>query len=307
MSRWSKEEDNYILEFIQEVNEDINYSELVKAHNETFGTKRTEDTYKVRLRKVARENDITLKSNNHWTNEEKEILVKIISANPLNINWQDISKQFNRTETSVRTMYNDLVTPYKHIEYCSNSISETDISNIIKTLEVICNNCNKSVYNVNPLIWDNHTYCDDCHYNLYNDIIMERWKKISEYSCKTDKNKCNICNKHCDYTQHSFSKFNYDHKNMFEKSNSIYTMNKQGIHLEEIYKEIDLCQLLCISCHSIITTIEQKTGFNRIKINITKEYNKTNDNEQKEKIMKQYSEIYEKYMNSVYDIVRKLI
>ena len=84
-------------------------------------------------------------------------------------------------------------------------------------------------------------------------------------------------------------------------------MIKNGCRLEEIYKEIDLCQLLCISCHSIVTSIEQKTGFNRIKINMTKEYNKTEDREQKDKIMKQYSEIYEKYMNNVYEIVKKLV
>jgi hypothetical protein len=94
---------------------------------------------------------------------------------------------------------------------------------------------------------------------------------------------------------------------MFEKSDSIYSMIRSGINLEDIYKEIDLCQLLCVSCHSIITTIEQKTGFNRVKINMTKEYNKSNNIEQKEKIISQYSEMYEKYMNNIYEIVKKLI
>ena len=56
MSRWSAEEDKCILECIREVKEDINYSELVEIHNETYGTKRTEDTYRVRVRKIAKEN-----------------------------------------------------------------------------------------------------------------------------------------------------------------------------------------------------------------------------------------------------------
>ena len=64
MTRWSEEEDKYILEIIQELEDDINYSELVTSHNKTFNTKRTEDTYKVRVRKVAKENNVSLKLNN---------------------------------------------------------------------------------------------------------------------------------------------------------------------------------------------------------------------------------------------------
>ena len=60
MSRWSEEEDKYILEFIQEVEDDINYQELVITHNKIFNTKRTEGTYKVRVAKIAKENDIVL-------------------------------------------------------------------------------------------------------------------------------------------------------------------------------------------------------------------------------------------------------
>ncbi len=305
MSRWSKEEDDYILKFIQEVEDDINYSELVASHNKSFNTKRTEDTYKVRIRKVAKENNITLKSNNHWTEDEKANLVKLVSDSSLNTDWVSISKIFNRKEQSVRNMYNDIVPADKHIECCMKSISESDIKQVIISLENKCCKCDKSIYN-NPMVWGENIYCEECHYELYNNEIINRWKHIAEYSSKTGKDNCNICKKKNNYTQ-QVCKFNYDHKNMFEKSDSIYSMNKNGINLDKIYSEIDLCQLLCISCHNIITSIEQKTGFNRIKINMTKEFNKTNDNEKKEMVMKQYSDIYEKYMNNIYEIVKKLI
>ncbi len=306
MSRWSQEEDKYILEFIQEVQDDINYTELVSSHNKSFNTKRTEETYKVRVRKIAKENNIVLRTNNRWTEEEKEKLVKTVNANPLNINWTDIASQFNRTELSIRNMYNDLVPSEKHIECCMNALSEQEIKSIMINIEKKCNNCTKSIYNTNPLVWDRIIYCEECHYKLYNNEIINRWKLVAEYSSKTGKDMCNICKKKYDYTQH-ICKFNYDHKNMFEKSDSVYSMIRSGINLEDIYKEIDLCQLLCVSCHSIITTIEQKTGFNRVKINMTKEYNKSNNIEQKEKIISQYSEMYEKYMNNIYEIVKNLI
>jgi hypothetical protein len=306
MTRWSEEEDKFILEFIQEVDDEINYSELVKTHNTSFGTKRTEETYKVRLRKIAKENGITLKSKIQWSEEDKTKLIKLVSENPLNIDWSNISKLFNRTELSIRTMYNELVPVDKHIESCMAIISENEINEIMSNLVHNCSNCNKKIY-CQPILWNNIEYCEECHYKLYNEKIKERWLSIAEYSCKTGKDKCNICNKNCDFTQPSMCKFNYDHKNMFEKSNTIYSMNKHGINLEDIFNEIDLCQLLCLSCHNIITTIEQKTGFNRIKISLTKEYNKSNDTESKNKIMKQYSDIYDKYMNNIYEIVKRLI
>lgn len=306
MSRWSEEEDKYILEFIQEVKDDINYSELVALHNKSFNTKRTEETYKVRIRKVAKENNIVLKTNNRWSEDEKDKLVKIVNSNPLNINWTEVAAQFNRTELSVRNMYNDLVSPESHIEFCMNAVSESEIKNIMNNLEKKCYSCTKSLYSSNPMLWDKNSYCEECHYTIHNNEIINRWKLIADYSSKTGKDRCNICKKKYDCTQ-QICKFNFDHKNMFEKSDSIYTMIRSGINVDDIYKEINLCQLLCVSCHSIITLVEQKTGFNRIKINMTKEYNKTKDIEQKDKIMKQYSEIYEKYMNNIYEIVKKLI
>ena len=306
MSRWSEEEDKYILEFIQEVEDDINYQELVITHNKTFNTKRTEGTYKVRVAKIAKENDIVLKRKNQWSDQDKEKLIKLVQDNPLNPNWSEISIAFNRSELSVRNMYNDLVATDKHIECCISKISESDIQQIMNNMESKCNKCNKRIFNM-PLLWNENTYCEDCHYELFNDDIIVRWIQIAEYSCMKGKDKCNICNKKYDFAQKSLCKFNYDHINMFEKSHTIYAMNKQGINLEKIYKEIDLCQLLCVSCHNIITSIEQKTGFSRIKLNMTREYNKTNDMEQKDKLMKYYSEIYENYMSNIYDIIKKLI
>lgn len=306
MSRWSEDEDKYILEFIQEVEDEINYPEVVLSHNKTFNTKRTELAYKARVAKIAKENEINIKSNNYWSEQDKLKLIKVVSENPLNIDWVNISRVFNRTEQSVRNMYNELVPVEKHIESCMLVMSETEINKIMSNLEHSCTNCNKRIFN-QPLMWNNIEYCEECHYKLFNNEIKDRWLLIAEYSYKTGKDKCNICNKKYDFSQQQLCKFNYDHKNMFEKSNTIFSMNKQGISIDDIYKEIDLCQLLCVSCHSIITTIEQKTGFNRIKINMTKEYNKTNDNESKTKIIKQYSDIYEKYMNNIYETVKKLV
>jgi hypothetical protein len=307
MSRWTKDEDDYILEFIQEIQDDINYTDLITAHNKTFNTKRTETTYKARMTKIAKENNISIhRQKVHWTAEEKEKLVKIVSENPINTDWESIAKEFNRKEQYLRIMYNDLVPAEQHINYCMSSLSDKDIHALMMKLENICMKCNKKLY-CQASLWSNDKYCEECHHVLFNDAIKERWDHIHDYAKSVGKNKCNLCSKTQDYTEKSIGTFNYDHINMFEKSNSIFSMNRNGTPLTEIYKEIDLCQLLCLSCHSIVTTIEQKTGFNRIKQNITKEYNKTLDEELKIKLTKYYSEIYEKYMKSVYDIIKKSV
>ncbi len=306
MSRWSEEEDKYILELLQESTDELNYKELVEKHNFKFNKQRTEDTYKVRIRKVIKDNNIEIKTNNHWSEAEKEYLIKAVQSNPINIDWKGLSIKLNRAEYIIRRMYNELITPEQHIASCISSISKDDIKELMVKIETKCSNCNKVLY-CQPLLWNNNKYCEDCHYTLYNDIINERWKLINEYSCKTGKNKCKICEKIYDFTQKSLCKFNYDHINMFEKNGSIYGMNKQGIDINIIYKEIDLCQLLCISCHSIITQIEQKSGFNRVKINMVKEYNKTEDEEKKQQLLKQYSDIYYNYMTHNYNIVKRLL
>ena len=144
MSRFSEAEDKYILEFIQEVQDDINYSELVESHNKSFNTKRTEDTYKVRVRKIAKDNDITLKRKNKWSDEDTNKLIKLVRDNPLNPNWTEISGIFNKTENYIRSIYNELVPADKHIEYCISAISESEVQNIMNNLESKCCNCNKN-------------------------------------------------------------------------------------------------------------------------------------------------------------------
>lgn len=57
----------------------------------------------------------------------------------------------------------------------------------------------------------------------------------------------------------------YDHLNMLNKSESICEMVKTGAPMDDIYREMDKCQLLCISCHKIVTKMEHLCGFVRLK------------------------------------------
>lgn len=306
MSRWSQEEDKYILEFIQEVQDDINYSDLVKCHNKTFNTKRTEETYKVRVRKVAKENNINLKSNNHWTEDEKAYVINSIQRNPFDINWIEISEHLKRSELSIKTMYNEVVSAKEHLDCCLLNLDEDDIKNLIESNKNNCSTCKVNIYS-NPCIWQGLEYCDECYYKQYNEQVKQLWEQVREYSLQTNKNYCNICNKKATFDNTMACRFHYDHINMFNKTDSICKLVREGANIEEIYTEIDKCQLLCISCHSVVTKVEMMCGFTRIKRQISKEFNETEDKEKKDKLIEEYSELYNMYMKKVYNYIRHSI
>ena len=77
-----------------------------------------------------------------------------------------------------------------------------------------------------------------------------------------------------------------------------------GDHLgiqDNIYKEIDLCQIVCLPCHHLITDIENKIGFTRIKTSLTKKLNNDEiDEEEYKNQVKHYQIIYKMKMEGIY-------
>jgi len=54
------------------------------------------------------------------------------------------------------------------------------------------------------------------------------------------------------YDNYMANRFHYDHIDMFDKTDSICKMIKDGTDMTAIYEEINKCQLLCISCHIVV-------------------------------------------------------
>jgi hypothetical protein len=305
MSRWSETEDQYILECIQD-KDDLDYKALVEDHNQKFNKQRTEDTYKARIKKVAKDNNVSLKTNNHWTDEDKTYVENTIQRNPFDIRWEEMAVYLNRSEASIKKMYNELVSAEDHLECCLLNLDEEDIRKCMEEHKHICIKCKRCTYST-PSIWLNEEYCDECHYTYYNNIITERWAKVREYSIEQNKSKCNICNKSATFDNLMGSRFHYDHLDMFDKADSICKMVKNGTDMIDIYKEIDKCQLVCLSCHTVITKVEMLCGFTRIKRQISKDYNETNDVATKDALMKKYSELYNSFMTGAYEQIRATI
>ena len=159
------------------------------------------------------------------------------------------------------------------VHYCKKLYSEIQADiwinrkmNIKRYIDTInkcsCLNCNDVILEFpKNRIWRGKTFCDYCWDSRRGEREL-MWIEINEYN----KVKCCICNKPktC-----QGERFHYDHLNMFDKNDSICSMVDRGDDMKDIFSEIDRCQILCVSCHFLVTEIEKKKGFIRIKANMT--------------------------------------
>lgn len=169
------------------------------------------------------------------------------------------------------------------------------IQNIKKTK---CSECNCVLQDITKnRVWKDNILCDKCWF-LHKEERDWLWERVRAYK----KVECIICGKEkvCEGVR-----FHYDHINMFDKSDSICCMVDKGCSIGDIFLEIDKCQILCMPCHHIVTEIENRLCFTRIKTSLTKKFNSEEISEEEyinEK--KKYQGIYEKKMKTIYEKLR---
>jgi hypothetical protein len=217
-----------------------------------------------------------------------------------------MTDHLKRSDISIKSMYNELVSAEEHLESCLLNLECKDIQKVIEANKHICSDCKVNIYS-NPCIWQGLEYCDECYYKKNMEEVKVLWEHVREYSVKNNKNYCNICNKTATFDNTMVSRFHYDHINMFNKTESICKMVREGSNIEDIYKEIDKCQLLCVSCHSVVTKVEVMCGFVRIKRQMTKEFSETEEEEKRDKLIGEYSELYKTFMTKAYNYIRSSI
>ena len=179
--------------------------------------------------------------------------------------------------------------------------SKTSSSILEKLTFQSCQQCNQNKCTVknNPFrTWKEKNICDKC----FNDTAVERdeiWKLIKEYKpiqccfCKIKR-------------EHKDERYHFDHINMFDKEGTIFSMVSEGVNIEEIYKEIDKCQILCISCHDIVTYSEKRLGFTKQKQSLTRKYNQEElTKEEYEVELKKYQTIYDEIMTPIYESIKE--
>jgi hypothetical protein len=190
-------------------------------------------------------------------------------------------------------------TLYYEISLCELLNRQMDITkylNNVNKLSKICNECKNKIVCINTntnRIWKKNDICDIC-WSKYENYRKLNWEKVKAYK----KIQCEICSS---IQTHPSERYHYDHLNMFNKCNSIFSMINECVNIEEIYSEIDKCQILCLSCHHIVTDIEHKLGFTRIKQTLTRTLNQseiTEEDHNRQTLY--YQKIYEDKFKFIY-------
>lgn len=261
---------------------------------------------KDKLRKVCKKcyelghsiTSINCKVNVEHNNKLKQKIQKyILSQNCLDDKTTDdycneLSSILEISPNLCKTLYNEIPPHYLLNRPMDLETYFTNINQLSK----ICADCNKSIICIQTNtqhIWKGNTICDSCWAN-YSTLRKIMWDKIKLYK----KIQCAIC----DNVQNVIEeRYHYDHLNMFNKDKSIFSMVNEGIDIDDIYLEIDKCQILCLSCHHIVTDIENKLGFTRIKQALTRSLNQseiTQDHYNTQ--IQMYQHIYEEKMTHIY-------
>lgn len=208
-----------------------------------------------------------------------------------------LSDKLNISEHQVKQLYNEI--PVDELLDRSLDINKYFMQIMASqgTKNSNCMDCNKQLYNSHTNSnrhWKGNELCDLC-WSKYSDIRIKLWEAIQDYKRVI----CEICG---DIKVCNEQRFNYDHINMFDKSDSICSMVIDGVELQQILAEIDKCQILCISCHHKITDLESRLGFTRIKKMLSRQYNSneiTHDEYLEAK--NKYDKIYTAKMSQLYE------
>lgn len=135
-------------------------------------------------------------------------------------------------------------------------------------IPIYCEGCLLPFYSKKFIFaWKEHSLCVNCCH--IPEIQMEQIFLRNILHCHlifTGQMKCEFCLVQVlGYDLQPLMKFELDHINSLRKSHSVGMMILLGFKIHEILKEMQLCRILCLSCHSAVTEIEIRSGILRCK------------------------------------------
>jgi len=240
-------------------------------------------------------------SNIRWTPEKEALLICRVKGGPLKPDWEKIAEHIGHPAGGCKSRYDELVSIDQQLEDSCRKISITNIIDTLSEKRTQCDTC-KDVFYIPLYEWRGVVECPRCH-KAHDTEQASLWKSLDTHLT------CIFCNR----TRDDGVPLNFDHMNMFEKGDSICLMVRRGDTLEKILAEVSKCQVLCKSCHALVTAVENMVGFRRVKTNLTRSINGTLKEgepptpemilEDKEK----YSGIYNKTIEKLYPMMKQLV
>jgi hypothetical protein len=159
-----------------------------------------------------------------------------------------------------------------------------------------CTKCGIGIYGERKY-WISELVCGKCHVHLRNCDVSTEFKIYID----------SVYGRGCAFCGQKEGRFHLDHINMFTKEHNVCEMLDMGNDEEKIRQEIDKCQLLCISCHYIVTRYEQRAGFHnekRVLTRMKRKYGADSEVYQQKKMS--LISNYDNIMTEVYARIRAL-
>tara|TARA_B100000902_G_scaffold97632_1_gene100216 strand:+ start:2703 stop:3560 length:858 start_codon:yes stop_codon:yes gene_type:complete len=272
--------------------------------------------YKVRKNTCLKELVEESKKNEKGKNAHLIVAVRKYFKSP-EIFWKKVSaldkcKDLNKqlphlktTPSALQKIHNKIKNELYDVRFCSYEYKEAFYKFSKKNLQE-CKECKRQVnaFQINTLrTWKENLICDTCWADTNKEkerqILWEETNK--NYPCK-----CKICNFEAKYRGMG-ERFHFDHKNIFDKGDTIYCMINRGDDWNKINKELSKCDRLCKECHDIVTHIEKTLPFCRDKSLLTRQLN--NDEITQEiydKKTKKLEELYNQKLPQIYKFAREI-
>lgn len=226
---------------------------------------------------------------------------------PNEIDWEAIAQRVGHPVTACKAHYRDIVSPEEEIQVSAKNLTLGSLKCILEENKSMCSDCGCKFYTI-PSKWKGTDKCETCYFTQYQSDIDAMWGRIDIYLKDTHNTTCRFCKK-----DKSNITMNFDHLNMFIKGDSVCSMVRRGDIFEDIIKEIEKCQIICKSCHSILTRVENMAGFRRAKTNLTRSKNGTLKDiepiskEAADDLERKYIKAYADSMEPVYSLLEELV
>jgi len=233
--------------------------------------------------------------------DKKEAIKQKIKQYFLAQDGSNDSAHFKQLSEQLGISWNQCKNFYGEIPWIELLRRENIVDTILQKLCFkSCEQCNQNKCTVksNPFrLWKGKNICDKCFKDTFEER-EEMWRLVTQYKPIH----CSFCKMK---REHKDERFHFDHVNMFDKEGTIYGMIMEGLNIEQIYKEIDKCQILCISCHDIVTYTERILGFTKQKQGLTRKLNQEEITKEEYEIQQQkYQEIYEEIIVPIYKTIK---
>jgi hypothetical protein len=214
-------------------------------------------------------------------------IVEQVEGEGVIIDWEKISLSIGIKKERCKERYHAITTSIQRLESKIEKMCKNDeeIAKIALSIRHKCQECDTFFYSCYKT-----EICAPCRGNR----IELLKKQVEKYITDNNLTECSFCKK----PRNNSYDFHFDHKNMFDKEDSVYAMICRGESFQKICQEIEKCQVLCVSCHALVTKIEITLGFTALKSSNTRNGIATT---------KYNKERYEKSMAFVYDKIRTMV